>query len=53
MNKKEMLEQELKHSHYMLNAISEEWAKAEENEDGDVVIPSEAAARISVLIGEG
>ena len=53
MNKREQLEKKLKNAHYMLDEISEEWAKGAENEDGDIVIPSEAAARISMLIGEG
>ena len=50
---KQQLEKELKNANYLIDESSEEWLKGEWNDDGDYVVPSEAAARISILIGEG
>jgi hypothetical protein len=46
------MERELKNAYYLLEEVSTEWAKGREDENGDIVIPEDAAARISVMIGD-
>ena len=52
MNTKDLLEQQLKQAHYILEEVSAEFAKGREDENGDMVIPEDAAARISIMIGD-
>lgn len=51
-NQREQLEESLKNAHYLLEETSKEWAKGRIDENGDMVIPEDAAARISVMIGD-